>query len=125
MMTEQVELWAPPHLDSEDIASAMNHWMEQHPDRPPFQRALQDHISSMWPVLWHLKTKFIIEVDKNTRLAKGHEEKNYSFDNICAICQNELKSGTETLPCEHKFHTMCIHKWLRRSDTCPLCRASA
>lgn len=125
-MSEQVELWAPPHLDSEDVATAMNHWMAQHPDRPPFQRALQDHVSSMWPVLWHLKSKFVMEIDTGNRLARGQVSfQENATDNVCAICQNELQRGTETLPCDHVFHTMCIHKWLRRSPTCPLCRAVA
>lgn len=125
-MSEHVELWAPPHLDSEDIATAMNHWMTQHPDRPPFQRALQDHASSKWPVMWHLKSKFIIQLDTANRFARPSvTTRNHLTENVCAICQNELKCGIEKLSCNHSFHTMCIHKWLRRSPTCPLCRADA
>lgn len=121
-MSEEIELWAPPHLDTQDVATAMNKWMTQHPDRIPFQRNLQDHVSSMWPVLWHLKTKFIIQLNTNTRRATAPTTQ--TQHNKCAICYNSLESGTEVLPCTHVFHTMCIHKWLQRSDTCPLCRAN-
>ena len=44
---------------------------------------------------------------------------------ICAICLQYAKVATETdtLPCGHTFHGKCIGEWLKRSSTCPLCRA--
>eukprot|EP00274_Cyanoptyche_gloeocystis_P005445 CAMPEP_0196667278 /NCGR_PEP_ID=MMETSP1086-20130531/64994_1 /TAXON_ID=77921 /ORGANISM="Cyanoptyche gloeocystis , Strain SAG4.97" /LENGTH=284 /DNA_ID=CAMNT_0042004591 /DNA_START=61 /DNA_END=916 /DNA_ORIENTATION=- len=45
----------------------------------------------------------------------------------CAICQEEYEAGHRvcTLPCHHVFHLHCVRPWLQRSNTCPLCRASA
>ena len=44
---------------------------------------------------------------------------------ICAICLDYAvgASETDTLPCGHTFHGKCISEWLKRSSTCPLCRA--
>eukprot|EP01083_Nonionella_stella_P068517 182017_1 len=62
-------------------------------------------------------------------------------DNVifyCAICWNKLNSAciecqafqfatskpdciiAGSTGCEHMFHSHCIHRWLKRSDTCPL-----
>ena len=50
----------------------------------------------------------------------------------CAICVGDLAVDAAEqpsvhhvaieLPCEHKFHAMCLEPWLRRQSTCPLCR---
>ena len=45
----------------------------------------------------------------------------------CSICYNEIASTflTQQLPCGHKFHKTCIHKWFVQAHypkTCPLCR---
>lgn len=42
----------------------------------------------------------------------------------CCICMEDVKVGEElrTLPCEglHKFHKVCIDKWLQKNGTCPV-----
>jgi hypothetical protein len=53
-------------------------------------------------------------------------------DEVCCICQEELKKGHEviTLPCMHTFHTQrngveeCngIMAWLKTQPVCPLCK---
>lgn len=42
----------------------------------------------------------------------------------CSICTEMVDLGDRVtqLPCEHWFHPSCVAKWLRHSDTCPLCR---
>ncbi|KAG2622997.1 RING-H2 finger protein ATL74-like [Panicum virgatum] len=44
----------------------------------------------------------------------------------CAICLEDFEDGEEVsvMPCAHghEFHTICITKWLGRSNMCPLCR---
>ena len=40
----------------------------------------------------------------------------------CNICMtNEVKPLSQ-LKCNHLFHSDCIDKWLKQSETCPYCR---
>lgn len=117
----EVQIWAPPFVSGDCISDKLNEWMRQHPSKPPFERFLQDYISSAWPTMWHLTTSFDIVIDTQQRKASAvsnatpHEE-------ICSICHNVLRSGTEQLNCQHTFHSMCLYQWRRHSETCPLCR---
>ncbi len=42
----------------------------------------------------------------------------------CAICLIELKNDIITLPCNHKFHNLCMNQWFEynRNNSCPYCR---
>ncbi|KAI3523019.1 hypothetical protein L1887_01074 [Cichorium endivia] len=42
----------------------------------------------------------------------------------CVICKEEMREGRDVceLPCEHRFHWMCILPWLTKRNTCPCCR---
>lgn len=42
----------------------------------------------------------------------------------CAICKEEISEGRDVceLPCQHRFHWMCVLRWLRKCNTCPCCR---
>ncbi len=45
---------------------------------------------------------------------------------VCSICLEECEETQRlrviVLPCDHRFHSKCLKKWLRRgSPTCPLC----
>ena len=114
----QVVLWAPPNISRACVREKVNEWKRKNPNLSPYERFLQDYISSLWPVLWHLKRKFVLD------LAPGAEDVEEDVsDDICPICQCVLGFGTETMNCSHRFHTMCIHRWMQRSETCPICRA--
>ena len=43
----------------------------------------------------------------------------------CAICLEQFK-GIDIIKafykCEHIFHKVCLQKWLKRSNLCPLCK---
>tara|TARA_Y100000389_G_scaffold164614_1_gene168441 strand:- start:39819 stop:40136 length:318 start_codon:yes stop_codon:yes gene_type:complete len=39
----------------------------------------------------------------------------------CVICMSGLYDE-HIIPCGHSFHTKCIHKWMKRHNTCPICR---
>ena len=42
----------------------------------------------------------------------------------CCICLDEIVIGAKTvlLPCGHMFHSDCIITWLKKNNTCPMCR---
>mmetsp|Transcript_15340 Transcript_15340/g.23883 ORF Transcript_15340/g.23883 Transcript_15340/m.23883 type:complete len:140 (+) Transcript_15340:524-943(+) len=43
----------------------------------------------------------------------------------CPVCQEEWKEGDQqrVLPCEHRFHTSCVDRWLKdHKAQCPLCK---
>ena len=113
-----VELWAPPNLSQGCVRAKVEEWRRKNPSKPPYERFLQDYISSQWPVLWHLKRKFILDLNCSVEQEDSSEE----YD-VCSICHCSLNEGVESMACGHVFHTMCIHRWLRRASTCPNCRA--
>ena len=43
----------------------------------------------------------------------------------CSICCEKFKLGGDATlldPCKHFFHDLCILQWLKKKNTCPLCR---
>jgi hypothetical protein len=45
----------------------------------------------------------------------------------CTICMSEInENDSDTycalVPCGHKFHPICIHRWINSSPNCPVCR---
>ena len=42
----------------------------------------------------------------------------------CYICLDAFRGDDEScsLPCGHRFHTVCAVRWLVRAHTCPACR---
>lgn len=42
----------------------------------------------------------------------------------CPVCKDEFPVGqiVLVLPCKHIFHEECIKEWLKRNNTCPVCR---
>lgn len=55
-----------------------------------------------------------------TLITKEHISKKLD----CAICQDpfEMEILVATLPCKHMFHKDCLQVWLKRNNSCPLCR---
>jgi hypothetical protein len=41
----------------------------------------------------------------------------------CVICLSELYDIC-MIPCRHTFHSKCIHKWMSKQNSCPVCRNS-
>ena len=44
------------------------------------------------------------------------------MNNVCIICREEMVSQCKKLPCNHIFHTHCLHSWFQRQQSCPTCR---
>ncbi len=119
---EVVSVWAPPAA-CPNVCAKVNEWMRDNPLKPPYARFIQDYISSQWPVMWHLKVEYKVRIDKRERLAVREDAGSVAPSGMCAICHNDLGGAVEQLHCRHVFHSMCIHTWLRRANTCPMCRA--
>jgi E3 ubiquitin-protein ligase RNF139 len=53
-------------------------------------------------------------------LPEATEEQLRNFDDVCAICYQDLTTARIT-KCNHYFHGVCLRKWLYVQDICPLC----
>lgn len=71
-------------------------------------------------------------VEKSLRMVllgrvKAEELKSLKMDTeSCSICLENLSGpkpiGLTRMACSHVFHNRCLLEWLKRKNTCPLCR---
>ncbi|XP_070544513.1 E3 ubiquitin-protein ligase RNF181-like isoform X2 [Ptychodera flava] len=42
----------------------------------------------------------------------------------CPVCllEYDIREQTKQLPCQHQFHSGCILPWLKKTNSCPVCR---
>lgn len=60
------------------------------------------------------------QIDHNTTIEIMDAE-----DENCAICQDNMETGSEVRclnACDHRFHIGCIDTWFQRNVRCPVCR---
>ena len=59
----------------------------------------------------------------SNKYCKKGKDGNYELPSCC-ICLSEIKKGKETilLDCGHMFHSKCCVNWLKKNNTCPMCR---
>ena len=59
----------------------------------------------------------------NDKYCKKNDKDQIEFPNCC-ICLSDISKGEETvlLPCGHMFHCSCTMPWLKKNNTCPVCR---
>ncbi len=52
------------------------------------------------------------------------ERRVYDEEPLCPICREDYQRGRELgiLPCGHRFCNECISSWLKRINSCPVCR---
>lgn len=45
----------------------------------------------------------------------------------CAICFTEFGGAEEVrlLDCGHNYHPLCVDPWLKKTNSCPICKARA
>ncbi|CAF0904919.1 unnamed protein product [Rotaria sordida] len=60
------------------------------------------------------------KAEKNTT---NKNDETVAIEDQCLICLENLSlNKTETFPCNHTFHRMCLEEWFKIERTCPLCR---
>ncbi len=57
------------------------------------------------------------------KYSKKNQKNEVEFPN-CVVCLTDiaLNELTVMLPCGHMFHDACVVAWLKRNNTCPVCR---
>ena len=85
---QQVCVWAPSNVGLREVTVKINEWMRCHPTKPPYERFIQDRLSSEWPVMWHLKSPFYVCIDRKER--KVVEEEN-ELENLFLTAKTEAK----------------------------------
>lgn len=43
-------------------------------------------------------------------------------DDTCPICLSDKTQDVVMLECTHKYHKLCIIKWLKHKSICPICK---
>jgi hypothetical protein len=51
-----------------------------------------------------------------------NEQNNSNDTKICAICMEESKLNSNIDSCKHEFCKICIKKWSKSENTCPICK---
>jgi E3 ubiquitin-protein ligase RNF139 len=69
---------------------------------------------------WKVFIKRRTAVNKINSLREATKEELEAFNDVCAICYQELKTARVTR-CNHYYHSVCLRKWLYVQDNCPLC----
>ncbi|KAM7364547.1 TRC8 ring finger protein isoform 2-T7 [Cochliomyia hominivorax] len=69
---------------------------------------------------WSVFMKRRSAVHKISTLPEATPAQLHAFDDVCAICYQEMYSAKITR-CRHYFHGVCLRKWLYVQDRCPLC----
>ncbi|XP_059607512.1 protein TRC8 homolog [Phlebotomus argentipes] len=69
---------------------------------------------------WAVFMKRRTAVHKISSLPEATTEQLVAFEDVCAICYQEMTSAKITR-CKHYFHGVCLRKWLYVQDRCPLC----
>lgn len=76
--------------------------------------------------LWNCHCQCISRDNDTKKLGKYRKIKELDpiIGETCPICLDQFKEGTykRTLVCNHIYHKKCIDGWLKRKDTCPVCR---
>jgi E3 ubiquitin-protein ligase RNF139 len=72
---------------------------------------------------WNVFMEHLTLVIKFNSIPEATIEQLHRLDDVCAICQEEMKNAKIT-PCNHLFHGACLRKWLYAHKNCPMCRAS-
>ncbi|XP_067118258.1 protein TRC8 homolog [Centruroides vittatus] len=70
---------------------------------------------------WNIIMKRKAAMKKITMLAEATRDQLRNYDDVCAICYQDMKKARIT-SCNHYYHGVCLWKWLYVQDLCPLCQ---
>jgi hypothetical protein len=108
-----MEIWVPVHIENTQILLDLARLQLRY----CYKSVIQDSINSLYPssiphclATFHIVDHEIVSI----------EEREVPPKNECPICREE--GVLHKTPCNHHFHQSCLHEWLRRNNTCPLCR---
>lgn len=79
--------------------------------------------SSECPISEEALNKLKVFKLETSHCKKKENSEEYEMPN-CIVCISDIEIGSETmlLPCGHMFHEKCIILWLKKHNTCPVCR---
>jgi len=114
-----MEIWIPANANLERLEQNINRWIQRCTEFPYIYK-IQDRINSMYPTMGIQKIMYIVEMEGGCiKIPYQHIPKK-----SCSICLEADRECFETLPCGHAFHVVCINKWFKNINTCPLCRTT-
>ncbi|XP_038070632.1 RING finger protein 24-like [Patiria miniata] len=74
---------------------------------------------------------YLLRLKRSGRVETGFKTVSFTkkkigakFD-MCSVCLEDFEEGTKIgqCSCGHVFHVVCIARWLRLRNTCPICNA--
>uniref|UniRef100_A0A0E0LA48 RING-type E3 ubiquitin transferase n=1 Tax=Oryza punctata TaxID=4537 RepID=A0A0E0LA48_ORYPU len=96
-------------------------------DQPGSQRDAQVG----WVVMLRMVPPMVVQVPQAPQRAAALPYFRYAHGGasettlVCAVCLEQLRHGelcSEVPACRHVFHMDCVGSWMKKSDSCPLCR---
>lgn len=117
---KSMDLWVPSTVDPSRVESQLQHWLDESHSFA-YRNIIQDRINSTYPRFGDHKTLYIVFVSDERRVTLVSTENPKPVE-TCPICYETDSVVRQTLPCGHTFHLHCVEQWLRKNNTCPMCR---
>ena len=87
----------------------------------PAALLVRNHIQEMMNSAYMISRCISKFLTRNRYLNYMKFKKKYNVYD-CPICQEHIPIHYFTItPCDHVFHSNCLHEWLKIKRTCPLC----
>jgi hypothetical protein len=71
-----------------------------------------------------LLTRRRVDIEKLPTMSHHVLDDNEEEQPMCAICMSGYEDNDllRELPCSHRYHVLCIDRWLHDHDVCPMCK---